>query len=279
MAEPLGYHEHGMSISPLPTPLEQLGGQRFSFYPPILNVDHNEWIYRRASWSEFVVVNTGSGEEACIPRMFLGDVSLADSVGVPAVIVALKRELEWKAGIVAPRRRQVIELPVAVPMAVNDARPATPHPPRLAPVVNIRLEPRPEIRAGKKIGVAMMLGAMVCLIVADLARQIQMRQRADVFRISRSYLQLTPADDYFSTLRKLGTPASDRIINGPGGRSWRVLSYTRREFRVVLMGPAPSSPYSARYIGTLDPRGRILGAPALPDGSNAAALLHSVPAF
>src|SRR3954452_9108218 len=98
-----------MPISPLPTPLQQLGGRRFSFYPPILNVERNEWIYRRASWAEFVVVNTGSGEEACIPRMFLGDVSLADSVGVPAVIVGLKRELEWKAGIVSPRRRLVIE--------------------------------------------------------------------------------------------------------------------------------------------------------------------------
>jgi len=268
-----------MPISPVPTSLQQLGGRPFSFYPPILNVGHNEWIYRRASWAEFVVVNTGSGEEACIPRMFLGDVSLADSVGVPAVIVGLKRELEWKAGVVSPRRRLVIELPVAVPMAVNDTRPPAPHAPRLAPVVNIRLEPRPEIRAEKKIGVAMMLGAMVCLIVADLARQMQMRQRADVLRISRAYLQLTPADDYVSTVGKLGIPASERTIDGPGGSSWRVLSYPRREFRVVLMGPAPSSPHSARYIGTLDPRGRILGAAALPDGSNTAALLHSIPSF
>ncbi|MGD1071214.1 MAG: hypothetical protein ABSB15_13820 [Bryobacteraceae bacterium] len=258
-----------MSISPLPTPLQQLGGRRFSFYPPILNVPHNEWIYRRASWAEFVVVNTGSGEEACIPRIFLGDVSLADSVGVPAVIVGLKRELEWKAGVVSPRLRPVIELP----MAVNDSRPATRHPQRLAPVVNIRLEPHPEIHAVKKIGVAMMLGAMVLLVVADVARQMQMRQRADVFRISRSWLQLTPADDYFSVLRKLGTPASDRTLRGPDGSSRRVLSYPGREFRVVLAGAPP------RYIGTLDPRGRILGAVSLPDGSSAAQLLRSLPSF
>jgi hypothetical protein len=160
----------------------------------------------------------------------------------------------------------------------HDARPAS-YPPRLAPVVNIRLEAHPELRTVKRIGVAMMLGAIVCLIVADPARQIQMRQRADIFRISRSYLQLTPSDDYFSTLRKLGTPASDRTVDGPGGKSWRVLSYPRREFRVVLMGLTASSPRSARYIGTLDPHGRVLGAVALPDGSNAATLLRSVPSF
>ena len=259
-----------MSISPLPTALEQLGGRRFSFYPPILNVSHNEWIYRRASWAEFVVVNSRTGEEACIPRIFLGEVSLGDSVGVPAVIVGLKRELEWKAGLISPRLRPVIELP----MAVNDSRPAgLPEAHRLAPVISIRLEPHPETGRIKKIGVTMMLGAMVLLIVTGVARQMQMRQRADVFRISRSWLQLTPEDDYASVLRKLGRPASDRTLRGLDGNSWRVLAYPGREFRVVLSG-APS-----RYIGTLDPRGRVLGAVALPDGSSAAGMLRIVPAF
>jgi len=190
-------------------------------------------------------------------------------VGVPAVIVGLKRELEWKAGAVAPRLRPVIELP----MAVNDSRPSTPADPhRLAPVINIRLEPHPEIGRIKKIGVAVMLGAMVLLIVADVARQMQMRQRADVFRISRSWLQLTPQDDYASVVRKLGKPASDRTLRGPDGSSWRVLGYPGREFHVVLGGTMQS-----RYIGTLDPRGRVLGAVALPDGSSAARLLRLVP--
>jgi len=181
----------------------------------------------------------------------------------------LKRELEWKAGLVSPRLRPVIELPIAV----NDSRqaaPADPH--RLAPVINIRLEPHPQIGRIKKIGVTMMLGSMALLIIANVARQMQMRQRADVFRISRSWLQLTAEDDYVSVLRKLGKPASDRTLRGPDGSSWRVLSYPGREFRVVLGGSAQS-----RYIGTLDPHGRVLGAVALPDGSSAARLLRLVP--
>jgi len=266
---PLAYDENGMSISPQPTALQQLGGRRFSFYPPILNISHNEWIYRRASWGEFVVVNTGSGEEVCIPRIFLGEVSLAEAVGVPAVIVGLKRELEWKAGAVSPRLRPVIELP----MAVNDSRPSTPaNAHRMAPVINIRLEPHPELGRFRKVGVSVMLGAMALLIVADVARQMQMRQRADVFRISRSWLQLTPEDDYVSVVRKLGKPASDRTWRGADGSSWRVLGYPGREFRVVLGGSVRS-----HYMGTIDQHGRVLGAVALPDGSSAARLLRSVP--
>jgi len=35
-------HEGEMSIAPLPTPLQHLGGRRFSFYPPIRNLEPNE---------------------------------------------------------------------------------------------------------------------------------------------------------------------------------------------------------------------------------------------
>ena len=131
-----------MSISPLPAPLPQLTGRRFSFYPAILNIRYNQWMYRRATWSEIVVVNTATGEEACIPRMFLGGASRIDE---PVVVVELKRELEWRDGVVRPHRCLVIELPVAA----NDAANA-PHQENPAPVVSIRLEAARELRAGKK---------------------------------------------------------------------------------------------------------------------------------
>src|SRR3984885_14079430 len=117
-----------MSIAPLPTPLQHLGGRRFSFYPPIRNLEPNEWLYRRATWSECVVVNTRSGEEIWVPRIFLGEVSRIDE---PVMIVGLNRELECRSGAIIPHERRVIELPVA---AVGDSRP--PHAGHLAPVIN-----------------------------------------------------------------------------------------------------------------------------------------------
>src|SRR5579871_5091039 len=147
-----------MSIAPLPTPLQHLSGRRFSFSPPIRNLQPNEWLYRRATWSEFAVMNARSGEEIWIPRMFLGEVSGIDD---PVMMVGLNRELEWTAGAIAPRERRVIELPVAV----NDNRTAVAGAQRLAPVVNIRLEPASETRTWKWIGAAFVLGAVVTTIV------------------------------------------------------------------------------------------------------------------
>src|SRR5580658_5181514 len=134
-----------MSIAPLPTPLEHLGGRRFSFYPPIRNLQPNEWLFRRATWSECVVMNARSGEEVWIPRMFLGEVSLIDEpvVDEPAMVVRLNRELEWKGGAILPRQRRVIEFPATpAPIPAADDRPSPGEGARLAPVVCIRLEPK-----------------------------------------------------------------------------------------------------------------------------------------
>jgi hypothetical protein len=252
-----------MSIAPLPTPLQHLGGRRFSFCPPIRNLEPNEWLYRRATWSECVVVNARSGEEVWVPRIFLGEVSRIDE---PVMIVGLNRQLEWRSGKIIPLERRVIELPVAV----NDTH-APPRPGQLAPVINIRLEPKTEVRAWKWIGVAAILGAVAFTIVADVARQTQWRQRADLSRGYRSYLQLGPDDDYASTTRKLGLPARANF-HAAEARVFRSLTYTARRYSVILMGPTKDG---ARYIGTLDLHGRVLDAVRLPDGSSSESLLNS----
>src|ERR1700736_5547388 len=135
-----------MSVPPVPPPLEQLGHRPFSFYPPIANIVHNEWIYRRATWSEVLVQNTKTNQEIWLARRFLGAVS---SVDEPVMIVGLAKELEYKAGTLWPLERRVIEMP----RAVNDApRPAAPEP--AAPparVVGIRLESSAESRIGRMI--------------------------------------------------------------------------------------------------------------------------------
>jgi len=263
-----------MSIAPLPTPLQHLGGRRFSFYPPIRNLEPNEWLYRRATWSECIVVNAQSGEEVWVPRIFLGEVSRIDEA---VMVVGLNRELEWRSGAIIPRQRTVIEFPAAVnPAPVNKAAGSAPRPRRPAPVINIRLEPKPESRAWKWIGVAAVLGAVAFTIVADVTRQAQPRQRADLFRGYRSYLQLGPDDDYASTVRKLGLPTRTGYREAgereSGERVFRSLAYPARRYSVILMG---ANEQDARYIGALDPRGRVLDAVRLRDGSSAESLLNA----
>ncbi len=73
-----------MASPPIPPLLGHLAARPFSFYPPILHIEHNEWIFRKATWSELLVVNHKTGAELSIPRHFIGEVSLIDH---PVVIV------------------------------------------------------------------------------------------------------------------------------------------------------------------------------------------------
>src|SRR6185312_492061 len=256
-----------MSIAPLPTPLQDFGGRRFSFYPPIRNLGPNEWLYRRDTWSECVVANARSGEEFCIPRMFLGDVC---DVEEAIMVVRLVRELEWRSGSIMALERRVIVMPPPPVEAAAVARRES-----AAPVVNIRLESKPETRVGKWIGVAAVLGAVALTLVADVVHQTTSRPHADAFRGSHSYLQLGPADNYAATIAKMGLPSRTSTV-ARGERLVRALTYAPRHYSVILM----SSPEGeSRYIGTVDLHGRVLDAVRFADGSTADALLRALPAF
>src|ERR1700704_1908447 len=123
-----------MSIPPIPPPLEGLGPRPFSFYPAILNIEHNEWLFRKATWSEILVYNVKSKEEIWIPRRFIGEVSRIED---PVVILGLTKELEYRNGAVLQYQRRLIQMPVAVGDRHHATGPLRPEP---APVVGIRLE-------------------------------------------------------------------------------------------------------------------------------------------
>ena len=82
---------------PIPASFESLGRRPFSFYPPIVNVEHNEWILRRANWTDFQVINTKTKDELCVPRRFVGEGALVEE---PVMIVGLVKELEYREGVV-----------------------------------------------------------------------------------------------------------------------------------------------------------------------------------
>lgn len=259
-----------MSVPPIPPPLDEVGPRPFSFYPPIVGIEHNEWLYRKANWSEVLVLNTKSQIETWIPRHYIGEVSRVDE---PMVIVGLRKELEFKAGSVWPYVRRVIEMPRAVndvPRLPVDA-PAGP-----APVIGIRLENRNELRIGRLIGAALLLGTIGCVLMVSIFRGAFTGRGVRYQPVLQTDLGLNATDDYFSVVRKYGTPAEDHWRSGNGALQYRVLKYPGRSMSVILMGTERSN---VLYIGAMDADWRPIDSVTMRGGGDTMALLRALPRF
>jgi hypothetical protein len=182
----------------IPTPFDQIGRRRFSFYPAIVGIEHNEWTLRRIASSEVQVANTKTTEEIWIPRRFLGEVSAIED---PFVIAGLVKELEYKAGAVLPYRRRVIQMPRAVngfaaSVGMEPPPAAMPRHQEIsgpAEVIAIRVEAGPSSRAGKRLLTWIVAGILACITAAealivfgghrkggrDLQKQFQPRMNAN----------------------------------------------------------------------------------------------------
>ncbi len=228
-----------MASPPIPPQLDHLITRPFSFYPPIIGIEHNEWLYRKASWSEILVVNCKSGEEVWISRRYIGEVSRVDD---PVLIVGLNRELEYTAGMVVPFQRRVIEMPVAV--GGNPARPREAA--RLAPglIVGIRMASEQDKRIFKLIGAAVTAAILLYVLAVSLSRQ-----RVVFMAKDQTYLGLTARDDRTEVVVKLGEPATDHWSSEAGALQYEALDYPDRKLTVILMG---SDRNSAQYVGTMD---------------------------
>jgi hypothetical protein len=228
-----------VSVPPIPTPLSQLGNCPFSFYPAIVGIEHNEWIFRRATWSEIQVVNTKTAIELWLPRHFVGEISM---VGEPVIIVGLVKELEYREDAVIPHVRRVIEMPRAVNGSASlRIRPAGP--PRPAAVVGIRLERR-ESRAGRLLLVTVAAGVLACIAAASFA------SRSALSAAIKSELPLTARDDYNSIVERYGPPASDQWRTAKTGVEYRRLTYPRQSFTLILI--------DGRYAGAVGRDGRVI---------------------
>ncbi len=234
-----------MASPPIPPSLEHLAARPFSFYPPIVNVEHNEWLFRKATWSEIQVVNCHGGEEIWISRRFVGDVSRIDD---PVLIVGLNRELELKGGMIVPFQRRIIEMPMAVNAPVP-ARGSAEDRNEPAPVVGIRLEAT-DRRIFKLILIAVGTLLALYLIAVGLTHVGELRQKNVVFVGSdQSYSSLNGHDNFLSVTEKLGgAPATDRTQE-TGTIVYRALGYPDRRYTVILMGADKAS---LTYIGTMD---------------------------
>ena len=255
-----------MASPPIPPQLDHLITRAFSFYPPIVGIEHNEWLYRKASWSEILVVNCKSGEEVWISRRYIGEVSRVDD---PVLIVGLSRELEYKGGMVVPFQRRVIEMPVAV-----GGRPASqPTSERPAPgmIVGIRMSSPQDKRAFKLIGAAVSVAILLYIVAVSMSHQRVVFTAKD-----QTYLGLTGRDDRTGVVVKLGEPASDHWQSENGAMQYEALDYPDRKLTVILMGGDRNS---MQYVGTMDKDWKPVHSVQLRQGGTTDSLLRGLKRF
>jgi hypothetical protein len=260
-----------MASPPLPPALEHLAARPFSFYPPIVGVEHNEWRYRKGTWSEILVLNCGTEEEVWIPRRFIGEVSRTDD---PVLIVGLTRELEYKAGAVWTFQKRVLQMPPAAPSLVKPAEESAAEP-KPAPVVGIRLEPSDK-RVFRLIVIALAVAIGMYMVAMNLNRIGDLRQRNVVFTAAdQSFLDLKARDTYSGIVAKLGQPGQDRSQE-VGTIHYRALAYPDRRYTVILMGPDRET---AHYIGVMDDNWKPMHSVEMHTGGTTLSLLLDLKRF
>ncbi len=269
-----------MASSPVSPQLEQLGDRRFSFYPPIVGIEHNEWVFCESNWSEIQVRNAKTEAELWIPRAYVGEVSKVEE---PVMIVGLKRELELKGGLLGPYARRVLTMP-ANPM-VSATRSAAASSESLPPVASglsvksaLRGNGGTEGRMGKLILLALAAGLLLTFVGVAFLRQRTTGGPVEFQGVLQLDLGLTFQSDYFDVVRKLGPPAADRWRADAGERQYRALEYPKRDLIVVLMGADRDS---ATYIGAKDSKWRTVHAVEQPGGgrSNTEPILRTLTRF
>ncbi len=197
----------------MPLPFGALKRRPFALYPPILNVEHNEWRVRKTSGPEILVSNLKSDLEVWIPKRLMGEISGA---GEEWLAVSLLQELEYKAGILRPYERRVVEMPAAPGAGI--ARPSGWAPPKAR---------------GRRLATTLVCALLAGVLLVALARLALLRRAGPP-------LGLTAGDEYALVVRKLG-PAAEEHVRPP----YRALWYPNRSCYVVLL--------DGRYIGALDP--------------------------
>ena len=255
-----------MSEQPTPPRIDSLEDRPFSFYPSIVNIEHNEWRFGKATWSEILVTNTRTGQDLWIPRRYVGELSRIDE---PVAIIGLTRELEYKGGTVWPYQRRVVEMPVAAgPPAGRD--------PAVAPAISPPSESATDVRMLRLIGAALVIAIGAYFVMANFFREGPLRTRLVYTTKDQSYLELKARDDYWAVVTRLGTPARDRWMPESGEIQYRALSYPDRAYTVILMG---TDRKTTTYIGTLDDNWKPVHAVPFRSGGTSFAMLRGLRRF
>ena len=254
-------------------PFELLEGKRFSFYPAIRNLEHNEWEIKQETWSEVLAWNVHDDREIWLPRSYLGEISTSDS---PLLIVGLTTELALKAGSIVPYRNPVVSMPG--PRLAKPVQESSPEP-----------EPPPREESGTESHAINLIGRTIAisLIVAFFSVIVFFKGlpgplaglfREDTSTTDQSYLSLSAADSRFTVVETLGRPEREQWLSREEAElQIEGLYYPNRRYAVVLMG---GSRADTRYIGTVhDPSRKLLDSARLDRGGDTSSMMRNLPPF
>ncbi len=252
--------------------LAALEDRRFSFYPAIRGIDHNEWTLESSTWSEVQVRNAESGQQFWIPRSHLGVVSSSDS---PVLILGLRRELEFKAGGVYPFHKIVTEMP-STPAGRQTQAPAGAPPKQ-------RSLSGSDARMLRLLGLALGVGLLVSLLVfagviGGMHNPLEALFEPDTSTSDQRYLGLGSNASYFEVVGRLEQPESELWISGKEDElQFQALYYPSRRYIVVMMG---GSRAEMRYLGTIHDRSRrVLDSARLARGGDTSSMMRNLPDF
>lgn len=254
---------------PLEQPFDHMSARSFSFFPPIVGIEHNEWLLRQVNWSEVLVANQGSNQEIWIPRRYFGAASMIED---PVLIVGLTRELEFQGGMLRPFKQRLIKMPAA-PQAKAEAGDGDVRKTASA-MMRVRSESSDK-RAFKLIGMAVGCAMLLWVAGAAALRVGFIQQRVVITTKDQTFQTLTGRDDRFAVVAKIGQPGYDRIKE-VGTIQFEALSYPDRKYTIILAG---KDTRTLDYIGTVDDNWRPVHFVNFRTGGSTESLLETLQRF
>ena len=254
--------------------LAALEGRRFSFYPAIRGIKHNEWTVGEATWAEVQVCNCASDQELWIPKRHLGSVSSSDS---PVLIQGLRRELEFKAGGVFPYHRVITEIPSTRAGRERRASASGAPPPRE------KLFSRADARMLRLLAITVGSGLLLALVgllgvVGGLHNPLEWLLKPDTSTTDQRYLGLGANDSYFEVVGRLAAAESEQWLSHEDNElQFQALHYPARGYIVIMMGGGRAE---MRYLGTIhEPSRRVLDSARLARGGDTSSMMRNLPEF
>jgi hypothetical protein len=254
---------------PLEQPFDHMSARSFSFFPPIVGIEHNEWLLRQVNWSEVLVANQGAEQELWIPRRYFGAASMIDD---PVLIVGLTRELEFQGGMLRPFKQRLIKMPSGPPAKPDggdgDLRKTA------SSMMKVRSESSDK-RAIKMIGIAVGCAMLIWIGAAAALRIGFIQQRIVITTRDQTFQTLTSRDDRFAVVTKIGQPGYDRTKE-VGTIQYEALSYPDRKYTVLLAG---KDTRTLAYIGTMDDNWKPVHFVNFRTGGSTESLLETLDRF